>query len=260
MAYNKEEFPRDAYGFDFAGTGKDEDGNSLEEGRETRLPDVTVTIPNQKGGIIQLTHRIMLAKSFESEGVQTVGGETYLGPDALGEIVGRIKGEFFHTFEMDESLQMAGDCMNQEIYEATEALFGSGGVPKGPFKKKCVNDDFSNILYIGGVFVTKSHRGHGLGLEIVRGLVSTLLCRADACDLVLLCPAGEPNPGPQAWPYVFDTLATMFKKMKFQRCGSETRRSGQSMYMFLEPLEDEYALDPPRLPKVESKDMWGGGS
>jgi hypothetical protein len=254
MASYEEDFPRDDFGFDFAGTGKDEDGNPLEEGSQTRLPDETVTISNQKGGTNQLTHRIMLAKSFESEGVQTVGGETYLGSDASGEVVGRIKGEYFDTNEMDESLQMAGDCMNQEIYEAMEFLFGQGvrGVPKGAFKKKCVNDEFSNILYIGGVFVKKSHRGQGLGLEIVRELVRSLCCREETrCDLVLLCPAGDPNPGPQAWPYVFDTLATMFTKMKFQRCGSESRRSGQSKYMFLEPGEDESVLDPPPLPKVE---------
>jgi predicted GNAT family acetyltransferase len=251
MAY-AEDFPsRDDYGFDFAGTGKDEDGNSLD-GRQTRLPDETVTISNQKGGTIQLTHRIMLAESYESEGVHTVGGETYLGPDASGELVGRIKGEFFDTSEMDESLQMAADCTNGEIYDAMEALFGAGGVPKGAFKAKCVNYEFSNILYIGGVFVKKSHRGQGLGLDIVRELVRSLSCReGSGCDVVLLCPAGEPNPGPQAWAYVFDTLASMFKKMKFQRCGSETRRSGQSMYMFLEPGEDESVLYPPPLPKVE---------
>jgi hypothetical protein len=67
--------------------------------------------------------------------------------------------------------------------------------------------------------------------------------------LVLLCPAAEPNPGPTAWPYAFDSLANLFEKgLQLQRCASANRRSGQILYMFLEPFENLGGLETPPPP------------
>lgn len=181
------------------------------------------------GSTTTVTHRIIINDFEESQGVKTVEGQTYLGGDAGDEkrVVETISGVLFVTDEMHESLQMAADCLTQELYDAMETLFAyNGGSPKGPFKKKTNDDVFAGILYIGGVFVNKDQRGRGLGLEIVRALIQSL----DECDLVLLSPAADPHPGPGAWNYAFDSLSAMFEKLGFQRCGGKNRRSGQSKF------------------------------
>jgi predicted GNAT family acetyltransferase len=248
--------PQSGWGFDFAdGTEEpDEEGMGEYGSKEERLPDVTVRIPTKGSNSAssrQFTHRFMSVDYPESEGVKIVEGRTYEGVGCSGQIVGKICGAVFNKGEMGESLQLAGDCLTQEVYEAMYALFTEGGKPKGPFKKKCHGQDYYSILYINGVYVKKDQRGQGLGQEIVRALMHSLYATESSIDLVLLCPAGEPHPGPGMWGPVFDTIASMFEScLQFERCGANNRHTGQSLYMFLEPDEHGEVLDAPVTPAV----------
>jgi ribosomal protein S18 acetylase RimI-like enzyme len=244
--------PSESYGFDFAdGKEEPEDEYSL---KQEWLPDVTVRIPKKGGNSAsssQFTHRFMVGE-YETSGVQILGGQTYEGVGCSGKIVGKICGAVFNREEMDESLQMAGDSLTQEVYEAMCELFTADGKPKGPFKKKCQGKDYYSILYISGVYVKKDQRGQGLGQEIVRALMQSLYANTESSiDLVLLCPAGEPNPGPGMWNFAFDSIASMFEsRLKFERCGAKNRRTGQSLYMFLDADEHAEVFDAPVTPAV----------
>jgi GNAT superfamily N-acetyltransferase len=200
--------PNDTYGFHFK-DGKEKREESLDEEYTQELfPDVTVRMPNG-----HFTHRFVWTEYPESKGVRIVQGQTYEGVGCSGEIVGKIGAATMHTEEMNESLQEAGDCLTQEIYEAMSALFDGKRKPKGTFKKKCQKSIYDSILYAGGVYVKKDRRGHGLGTEILRALIHSLFVREELCvDLVLSCPAGDPNPGPAAWSCGFDSLSSYFEE------------------------------------------------
>jgi hypothetical protein len=239
-ADSPDQLPNDGYGFDFK-DGKEKREEPLdEEDSQELFPDVTGRMPNG-----HFTHRFVWTEYPESEGVRILEGQTYEGVGCSGEIVGKISAATMYTEEMNESLQEAGDCLTQEIYEAMEALFDRNGKPKGTFKKKCQESIYCSILYVGGVYVKKDRRGHGLGAEILRALIHSLMhTRFLHVDLVLLCPASDPNPGPAAWSSGFDSLSSYFEKnLEFECCGGKNRRSGQSKYMFLEPDLHAEVLD-----------------
>jgi hypothetical protein len=189
--FDSKEMPHDGYGFAF--DDKQDDDYDDDEAAEQRskqewFSNVTVNLPKKNGsGSNKFTHHLILAEYGESAGVSIVGGKTYAGGGVSGEVVGMISGALFEVDKMNETLQMAGDCLTEEVYEAMKILFAQtiGGNPKGALEKKCTQYEFSSILYIGGVFAKKDQREQCLDLEIFRAVTECLLMERD-WDLVLL--------------------------------------------------------------------------
>jgi len=180
--YSRDGLPTSGYGFNFGNVSNKEDEDYSNDETKVRLGDVTVKlVPKSNKGsssaTLQVTHRFMATEYCESRGVHIVEGQTYEG-DAAGsddKLLAKIGAALFHTNAMNESLQLAADCLTQEVYDAMEALFKPNGSPKGPFQQKVTRKSFRGILYIGGVFCKSSRRGEGLGSELVRALTHILM-------------------------------------------------------------------------------------
>jgi hypothetical protein len=116
----------------------------------------------------KVTHRFMFANNYHGcTGCVVAEGETYCYQEENENnkekkkseriVVGKISAILFNSNEMKMSLQTAGDYITEEVYDAMCTLFNGNGTPKGAFKSKLEGGGGDSILYIGGVYVHKSH-------------------------------------------------------------------------------------------------------
>lgn len=167
--------PDDGYGFDFheelKTTNDDDDKYAL---KQACLPDVPITLKNGH----DFTHRFIVG-DYEYKMVKMIGGETYQGCENLTvdtPVVGKIGGILFDVAGSHcESFYDAADSTTGDAYEAMINLFTCDGKPKNTLKKKAEQKEgYCRILFIPDVFLTKKSMGQGLGMEMVRALISSL--------------------------------------------------------------------------------------